>query len=130
MTRNAITLFNEVQRARAMRWVEAAPIGYRIEFKAPKRSDAQNDRMWAMLAIIAKDGTINGQRFNADQWKVIFMQAIGRDAAFLPTLDGVSFFPAGFRSSGLSVREMSDLQTFMEAWAAEAGINLNNGAMT
>ena len=54
----------------------------------------------------------------------MFMKAMGKEAQFLPTLDGASFFPTGFRSSDLSVGEMSDLQTFMEAWAAEQGFDI------
>ena len=63
-------------------------------------------------------------KYDADQWKCIFMKAMGKDVQFLPTLDGTQFFPTGFRSSDLSVQEMSDLQTFMESWAAEQGIEL------
>jgi hypothetical protein len=84
--------------------------------------------MWAMLGDIAKGGTINGKRFAPDEWKCIFMRAIGKEAKFLPTLDGEGFFPTGFRSSDLSVREMSDLQTFMEVWAAEQGVPLREVA--
>jgi hypothetical protein len=46
------------------------------------------------------------------------------DAEFLPTLDGSSYFPTGFRSSDLSVPEMSDLQTFIEASCAERGVDI------
>ena len=122
MTRHVITLRNETDRSKVMAWLHRAPYGHRVEVKEPKRTDQQNDRMWAMLADIARQGTINGQRFTPDQWKVIFMKAIGKESGFLPTLDGTGFFPSGFRSSDLSVGEMSDLQTFMEAWAAEAGV--------
>ena len=124
MPRHVITLRHEGLRAKAATWLAKAPLGFRIEFKEPKRSDEQNDRMWAMLGEIAKQGTINGKEYEPEQWKCIFMKAIGKDAQFLPTLDGNSFFPTGFRSSDLSVREMSDLQTFMEAWAAENFITL------
>lgn len=124
MPRHVITLRNETLRAKAMHWLSKAPLGFRIEFKEPKRSDEQNDRMWAMLAEISQQGTINGKQYDPDQWKCVFMKAMGKEAQFLPTLDGNSFFPTGFRSSDLSVREMSDLQTFMEAWAAENLITL------
>ena len=128
MPRHTLTLKHEGIRARAMAWLAKAPLGWRIEFKEPKRSDEQNDRMWAMLGDIAAQATINGKRYEPEQWKCIFMKAMGREAQFLPTLDGNSFFPTGFRSSDLGVREMSDLQTFMEAWAAENMIHLKGAA--
>ena len=124
MTRHVLTLRNEAERFKVIEWLKRATYGHRIEVKEPKRSDIQSDRMWAMLGDIARQGSINGQTFTPELWKCIFMQAIGRETAFLPTLNGDSFFPAGFRSSDLSVREMSDLQEFMEAYAAENEITL------
>jgi hypothetical protein len=128
MTRYVVTVRNELDKARVMKAAARVPVGYRVEFKEPKRSDVQNDRMWAMLGDISKQATINGKSYEPEQWKCVFMKAMGKDAQFLPTLDGNSFFPTGFRSSDLSVREMSDLQTFMEAWAAENGIALRDVA--
>ena len=128
MTRYVVTVRNEMDNARVVKAAARVSFGYRVEFKEPKRSDIQNDRLWAMLGDIARQGTINGQAYGPDQWKCIFMRAIGKEVQFLPDIGGASFFPTGFRSSDLSVREMSDLQTFMEAWAAERGIQLNEVA--
>lgn len=122
--RHAITIRNELDRAKVMNWLKGAAYGYRVEVRERKRTDDQNDRFWAMLAACARHGSIAGRRFTAEQWKVIHMQAMGHQSDFLPTRDGTGFFPSGFRSSLLSVREMSDLQTSIEAWAAEVGIDL------
>lgn len=124
MDRHVKTIRNETDRGIVMAWLKGCAYGYRVEVKAPKRSDLQNDRLWGILSDIATVATINGKRYAPDQWKCVFMKAMGNEAQFLPTLDGNSFFPTGFRSSDLSVREMSDLQTFMEAWAAEQCIPL------
>lgn len=126
MSRHVITLRTETDRAKVINWLKKCAMGFRVEVKEPKRTDEQNDRMWAMLGDIAKGGAINGKRFSGENWKCIFMQALGKESKFLPTLDGESFFPAGFRSSDLSVREMSELQTFIEAWAAEKGVPLRD----
>ncbi len=125
MARHALTLDNP-QRANAARlWLERAiDLAWRIEFKEPKRSHAQNDRFWELLGRVSRRMTINGKRYEPDQWKCIFMKQIGKEVQFLPTLDGESFFPTGFRSSDLSVREMADLQTFIEAWCAEQGADI------
>ena len=128
MARHAITIHDDARepqdRARLAAWCARVPAGYRVEFKAAKRSDAQNDRMWELLTRVSKRMTINGARFQPEQWKAIFMQAMGRQAQVLPALDGSTWFPTGFRSSDLSVREMADLQTFIEAHCAEQGVDI------
>ena len=126
--RRTITVRAESDRIKLGRWVDRVPFGWRVEFKQPTRSLEQNDRLWSLLAIIAKSARINGMAYEPDQWKMMFMKAMGKEAQFLPTLDGLQFFPTGFRSSDLSVKEMSDLQTLIEAYAAEQGISLEKAA--
>jgi hypothetical protein len=123
--RHAITLDTPMRVSKARAWFDrAAQLAWRVEFRAPKRSDPQNDRLWEMLGRVSKRLTINGKHYTPDQWKVIFMKQMGREAQFLPTLDGDSFFPTGFRSSQLSVGEMSDLQTLIEAECAARGVDI------
>lgn len=127
MTRHAITIRPQTEpadRARLAVWVGRAPVGWRVEFKEAKRSHEQNDRFWELLTRVSKRMTINGAQFQPEQWKAIFMQAMGRQAQVLPALDGSTWFPTGFRSSDLSVREMADLQTFIEAHCAENGVDI------
>ena len=124
MGRHVITMRNEGMRAKLLAWANRVPIGYRVEFKEPKRTDEQNDRMWPLLERISKRFTLLGKRYDAESWKCIFMKAMGKEVTFLPTLDEKGFFPSGFRSSDLSVREMSDLQTFIEQYAAERGVDI------
>jgi hypothetical protein len=122
--RHALTISSEAIRAKAALWISRVPIGWRVEFKEPKRSDIQSDRMWELLARISKRFTLGGNKYAPDDWKCVFMKAIGKESRFLPTLDENGFFPTGFRSSDLSVREMCDLQTFMEQYAAERGVDI------
>lgn len=124
MTRHVITLRNENDRAKVAGWLQRAAYGHRIEVKEPKRTDEQNDRLWEMLSRVSKRMTLGGREFKPEEWKCIFMKAMGRESNFLPTLEGDGFFPSGFRSSDLSVREMSDMQTFMESWCAEKGVDI------
>lgn len=124
MMRHALTL-HPYNAGKARAWLERAiERGWRVEFKEPKRSDAQNDRFWELLGRVSNRMDIGGRKFTPEQWKCIFMQAMGREAAFLPTLNGASYFPTGFRSSDLSVREMADLQTFIEAECAGRGVDI------
>ena len=125
MARHSITMNTPGRIATARAWLaRAADLGWRVTFAEPKRSDAQNDRMWEMLGRIAKRMDIGGRKFKDYQWKCIFMHEMGRQAEVLPSLDGTTWFPTGFKSSDLSVGEMSDMQTFMEAWCAEKGVDI------
>ncbi|MHC2462084.1 recombination protein NinB [Bradyrhizobium embrapense] len=108
-------------RDRAIRWINQAPAGTRVEFKAPQRTIEQNDRMWAMLTDIVSQHDF-GRPYTTDEAKVVFMQACGKEFTVLPTLDGKGFVPYGQSSSDLSVGEMHDLIEFMFAWGAENGI--------
>ena len=127
MSRHLITLNSAGAKVRATEYVNKAPLGTRVEFKAAKRTLPQNDRLWAMLTDIARQREHCGRKYTPDQWKMIFMQAAGQEMQFAPTLFGDSFMPLGFRSSELSVEQMSNLIEFMQAWGAENGITFNDG---
>lgn len=119
MSRAVLILASQFQRDRATAWIANAPINTRVEFREPKRSLPQNDRMWAMLTDIAKQRpNHNGAKMTADLWKAVFMQALGAEMTMLPTLECDGFFPIGLRSSELSKSEMSDLIELMSAWGA------------
>lgn len=122
MSRALVILNTDADRQRVAEWSRKAPVGTRVEFKASKRTLSQNDRMWAYLTDIATQAKHIERRFTADQWKVIFMHACGREVQFLPSLDGTTFLPWGQSSSDLSKQEMSDLMEFITAWGAEHGV--------
>ena len=109
-------------RSRAIDWVVKAPLGTRVEFKGPRRTLPQNDRMWAMLTDVATQKEHFGRRYTPDQWKAIFMHACGHELQYMSTLDGVSFIPWGLCSSDLSKEEMSNLIAFMQAWGDQSGV--------
>jgi hypothetical protein len=115
-----IRLYGPVQRAYAKTQVDAAPDGWIATLREPTRSLDQNARLWAMLNDVARVEPM-GRKHTPDEWKAIFMQAAGWESAFLPGLSG-GFFPIGFRSSQLTVRQMADLITYIMAWGDEQGI--------
>lgn len=122
MSRAVVVLAGMAERQRVAKWAMTAPVNSRVEFKAPKRSLPQNDRFWAMLTDVATQKEHAGRKYTPDQWKVLFLHAIGREVQFIPSLDNATFIPWGQSSSDLSVGEMKDLMDFMEAWGAEHGV--------
>lgn len=128
MSRHLIPLNSSADKARAARYIAQAPFGSRVEIKAAKRTLPQNDRMWAMLSDIAAQKEHCGRKYTPDQWKVLFMAACGKEMQFVPTLNGNSFMPLGYRSSELTKQEMSDMIEFMFAWGAENGVVFHDQA--
>jgi hypothetical protein len=122
MSRAVVVVKHVADRNLIAKWAGQVPEGTRVEFKKPKRSLPQNDRMWAMLTDIALQKEHAGRRYTPDQWKVLFMHACGREVQFIPALDGSTFIPWGQSSSDLSVPEMTELIEFMFAWGAENGV--------
>jgi hypothetical protein len=127
MSRHLITLTSKANRERAMHYVSIAPDGTRVEYKAAKRTLPQHDRMWAMLTDIAAQKRHCGRKYTPDQWKVIFLNALGREADFIPSLDEKTFVPI-YSSSDLSKSEMSDLLELMAAWGAQNGVTFHDKA--
>lgn len=120
--RAVVIVRTEADRTLLRKWASNVPEGTRVEWKAPKRTLPQNDRFWALLTEVAMQKTHAGRRYTPDQWKVLFMHAIGREVQFIPSLDNSTFIPWGQSSSDLSVAEMKDLMDFIEAWGAENGV--------
>lgn len=126
MSRALVVITSAADRAKAVHWIGIAPWNTRIEFKAPKRSLPQNDRMWAMLTDVAAHMKRQGKDYTTDQWKAIFMHACGKEVSFLPSLDGKTFIPWGSSSSDLSKQEMTDLIEYIHAWGAENSVSFND----
>lgn len=122
MSRALVVIRSETDRLKIARWAAGVPEGTRVEFKQTKRTLPQNDRFWSMLTDVSAFMRKRGRGHAPEEWKVIFMSAMGHEVKFLPSLDQKSFVPLGHSSSDLSVSEMSDLMEFIEAWAAENGL--------
>lgn len=128
MSRATVVLTGAAARDRVCRWARTAPSGTRVEFKEIKRTLPQNDRMWAMLTDVSKQAEHMGRRYTPDEWKVLFLHALGREMAFLPALDGTTFVPYGQHSSDLSKSEMTALIELIFAWGAEHGVVFHDRA--
>lgn len=122
MTRATLVLVSPEIRQRAAHWAAKLPEGTRIDFKAPKRSLPQNDRMWAMLTEVSAQLPWHGIKLSADDWKLIFLDALKRELRMVPNLDGTGFVNLGRSSSDLSKEEMTDLIDLIHAFGANHGV--------
>ena len=120
MPKQTFCLVSPSVRDRAAKAVLDAPSGHIVEIREPTRSLGQNAMLWACLNDISRAEPM-GRKLTPDEWKAVFMAACGWDVQFLEGLDGRPF-PAGFRSSKMTVKQMADLLTFIMAWGNENGI--------
>lgn len=127
MSRALIILDKPADRQRAARWCATAEKGTRLTFQQPKRTTDQNARMWAMLTEIARQVEWHGLKLAADDWKLIFLDALKRETRMAPNLDGTGFVNLGRSSSDLSKAEFSDLFLIMEAFGAREGVTFEHG---
>lgn len=123
MSRAVLVLVNDAIRAKALRWVAGVPEGSRIEFKAPKRTLPQNAKLWAMLTEISEQKPYHGVKLSADDYKLLFLDALKREVRMVPNLDGNGFTNLGRSSSDLSRSEMADLIELIYEWGARQGVN-------
>lgn len=124
MGRALLVLWNDAMKAKAIDWIRRAPRDTRVEFKGPKRTTEQSDKMWACLTDISQQTDWCGLKLSPDDWKVLFMNALNSEMRLVPNLDKTGYVNLGNRSSQLSKAEMSDLIEIIYKFAAERGIKL------
>lgn len=125
--RITLSLWEPVQAHKALMhaWTHAKSwlmAGHRLvlEVRPEKRSDAQNRRLWAMLADISAQVDWYGHKLTADEWKDVFSASLKRTKV-VPGLDG-GFVVCGQSTSKMTKAEMCELQELMEAFGAEKGV--------
>lgn len=113
--RKSFILISPSIRQNAINAVRAALDGWRVSISKPTRTDAQNDKMWAMLSDVAR-ASPEGHRWTPETWKAAFMHYLGHQVIFCQGLEDSGPFPIGFRSSKLSVGQMADLITCIQEY--------------
>jgi hypothetical protein len=94
-----------------------------VEVRRETRSLEQNARMWAMLTDISRQVEWYGRRLSPEDWKHVFTAAISKQDV-VPGIDG-GFVVLGKSTSRMTVGEMAELQTLMEAFGAQQGVRFS-----
>lgn len=129
MSRALITLRGTADRERACRWVSAAPFGTRVEFKAARRTVAQNSKLWASLSDIASQLRWHGKSLTTNQWKIVLIDALKRESKLVPNIDGSGFVDLGRSSADLTKDEMSQLIELALSFGAQHGVVFHDPSM-
>jgi NinB protein len=125
MSRAIITIDGSGDRSRAVNWINKAPPGTRVEFKAPARSLDQNSLLWQRLTEVSTQVVWHGQRLKPSDWKDIFTAAL-RKARVVPGIDPGSFVLLGLHTSDMSKEEMGNLLDLIDAFGAEHGVTFRD----
>lgn len=122
---NTVRLVGQSQRDHAKRLIDEAPLGHVVKLGAETRRDAQNRKLWPMLKDIQQQ--VDGfATYALDDLKLRFLNALGEELRFLPTLEGEGMFPVGLRSSTLTVQQFSGLVELLYAHGAKHGVRWTN----
>lgn len=123
----SLILFNPQQGYQqllaAWSWIKAhLTAGHRIvlEARIERRSDAQNRRLWAILADVSRQVDWYGRKLTPTEWKHVFSASLKKQDV-VPGLDG-GFVVLGISTRKMTKAEMCDLQTLIEAFGAQQGV--------
>jgi hypothetical protein len=119
MTQTVI-LRGQPQRNLAKQFIDKAPENSVVKISPLTRSSEQNNKMWALIEDVM-NAMPEGRQHTKEVWKAIFMNALGHETAFALGINN-EIFPIGFKSSQLSVRQMSDLIEVIYSYGAKHNI--------
>jgi hypothetical protein len=121
MSRALVIVNSQAVRDKIATWAKNVPWNTRVEFRAPKRTLPQNDKLWACLSDVAQQVEWYGQKLNATDWKDMFTASL-RKARVVPGIDPGSFVLLGLHTSTMDKEEMSNLIELIHAFGAERGV--------
>jgi hypothetical protein len=119
MTQTVI-LRGQPQRNLAKQFIDKAPENSVVKISPLTRSNEQNNKMWGLIEDVM-NAMPEGRQHTKEVWKAIFMNALGHETAFAMGINN-EIFPIGFKSSQLSVRQMSDLIEMIYSYGAKHNV--------
>ena len=128
MTPITIILSGQVRKEQAHKVLAHAPAGSVFKIEPPIRSKDQNARLHAMITDVARQVEWAGAKRNVEAWKDIFSAALRSANHGLDVVPGINggFVLLGMHTSRMTVAEMNDLMTLIEAFGAEHGVEFHD----
>lgn len=118
---NTIWLRGVESRRKAHEMIADSPNGWWVMFGPPSRSNSQNRKMRGMLRDIMNSKP-QGREMTEEDWKAVFMDALGLKPRYTTNLDGDGIVHLGWRSSLMSKEQMSEMIELMYAFGAQHGV--------
>jgi len=85
------------------------------------RTLEQNSNMWAMLTDISQQILWHGIKMTPEQWKDFF-SAVLKGQKSVPNPEGTGFIVLGQSTSQMTISQMSDMISLMDAFGSERGV--------
>lgn len=117
-------LSHQQARKNAIEAVRTAPDGMCVSIKHKTRSIEQNSRLWALLNDIATQVPWHGEKLTAEEWKHLFSASLKKQK-LVQGLDG-GLVVLGQSTSKMTVAELGDLMTIIEAFGANHGVKFGD----
>lgn len=120
-----IVLLDDHRRRMALDAVRKAHIGQQVQISMPKRTNAQNRRLWDMMQAIVDAGKeFNGQQWQAEDWYELLWSAFLRGKKMetgqtVVGLAGEVLTLGRFRPSQADTPLFSEWMEMVSAWMVE-----------
>lgn len=103
--------------------IQSVPLDSNLAVRIVKKNRTleQNSKMWAMLAEVSQQVVWHGRKLTPENWKDIFTASL-KKMDVVPNIDGDGFVILGQSTSRMTVSQLNDLITLIQAFGAENGV--------
>lgn len=126
-------LTGDAARQAVCREVMSASDGWVVTLKEAARKVAQNDKFHAMVSDIAKTCEFMGQKWPADDWKRLLVDAFAKvmrdartplhhDGRIVPSLDGKRVVQLGIQTQNFYIKEAAEFIEYLYSYGAEHNV--------
>ena len=102
-----------------------------LEIKEQSKSREQERLYHELIGQIAKQAQHLGAKWDAEDWKRLLVQEFCKEKGILtgkviPNLSGDGIVQLGFQTRKFTKEQASEFVEFLQAWAADNGVTLND----
>ena len=101
-----------------------------MEIKLTSKTREQEEKYHAMIGDIAKQAQHMGAKWDADTWKRLlvdkYCRETGLNSKIMANLDNDGLVQLGFQTRKFTKEQASEFVEFLQAWAANNGVTLND----
>lgn len=125
-----LVITGDAARAALKRYADEVPIGHVARISEPVKKREQEEKYHAMIGDIAKQCTFMGQKWHANDWKRLLVDAFAKamreigtplhhDGRVVPSLDGERVVQLGIQTADFRVKEAANFIEYLYAYGVE-----------
>jgi len=102
-----------------------------LEIKDAGRSNEQNEKFHAIIGDISKQAQHMGAKWSSEDWKRLLVDLFCKEynignGKVIPNLTGDGIVQLGFQTRKFTKEQASEFVEFLQAWAADNGVTLDD----